>query len=185
MQPIFYDNPLAPLLIRNYLFSSIPEYVDHLVVLCIGSNRINGDSLGPFVGTLLSGLYPKHMTIIGNLKRPVDATNIKEIVKQFPASPSTYTLAIDSVVGISDYIHTIVVRNGALTPGSALDKNLPSVGDISIMGVMMEDCENIATLSYTNLHIVYQMAKAIALGISLTVRQRFGYESTSSILINN
>lgn len=125
------------------------------------------------------------MTIIGNLKQPVDATNIKEIVKQFPASPSTYTLAIDSVVGISDYIHTIVVRNGALTPGSALDKNLPSVGDISIMGVMMEDCEDIATLPYTNLHIVYQMAKAIALGISLTVRQRFGYESTSSILINN
>jgi hypothetical protein len=47
----------------------------------------------------------------------------------------------------------------------------------------MEDYEDIGTLPYTNLHIVYQMAKAIALGISLTVRQRFGYESTSSILV--
>lgn len=182
MKPISYNDPLAPLLIRNYLFSLLPPYVDHLVVIGIGSNRINGDSLGPFVGTLLANLYPKHMTVIGNLKQPVDATNIKETIKQIRTTPSTYTVAIDSVVGVSDYIHTIVIRAGALAPGSALGKQLPAVGDISIMGVMMEDCEGVGTLPYTNLHIVYQMAKAIALGISLTVRQRFGYEPASSIL---
>jgi putative sporulation protein YyaC len=182
MKPISYDNPLAPLLIRNHLFSLIPPYVDHLIVLCIGSNRINGDSLGPFVGTLLANLYSKHMTVIGNLKQPVDAMNIKEMIKQIRTTPSTYTIAIDSVVGVSDYIHTIVIRTGSLAPGSALGKKLPAVGDMSIMGVMMEDDKDAAALPYTNLHVVYQMAKAIALGISLTVRQRFGYEPASSIL---
>ncbi|WP_299088499.1 DUF1256 domain-containing protein [uncultured Metabacillus sp.] len=62
-----YNHKLAPLFIRNTLYSLIPEGTEHIYVVGIGSNLINGDSLGPFVGTLLQDLYPEHLSIIGNL----------------------------------------------------------------------------------------------------------------------
>ncbi|ADU93389.1 sporulation protein YyaC [Geobacillus sp. Y412MC52] len=46
----------------------------------------------------------------------------------------------------------------------------------------MEDTADMSALPYTNLHIVYQMAKVIALGLSLTIRQRYGYESSTPLL---
>ncbi|CAM4198031.1 DUF1256 domain-containing protein [Geobacillus stearothermophilus] len=68
MKSILYSDPLAPLLIRNELFSLLPAHISRLTVVCIGSNRINGDSLGSFVGTLLENAYPDHLTVIGNLE---------------------------------------------------------------------------------------------------------------------
>ncbi|GGJ80245.1 putative sporulation protein YyaC [Anoxybacillus voinovskiensis] len=182
MQFISYDNPLAPLLIRNHLFSFLPTTTEQIVLLCIGSNRINGDSLGPFVGTLLTGLYPNHLTVIGTLKEPLDATNLGATIHQLTISPSTCVVAIDSVVGMQPYVHSIAIRSGPLKAGSALNKRFPAVGDVSIMGVMLEEKKELHELPYTNLHVVYQMARAIATGISLTVRQRFSYHTTSPVL---
>ncbi|MFC0295984.1 spore protease YyaC [Geobacillus jurassicus] len=182
MRSISYCDPLAPLLIRNELFSLLPNDIRRLTVVCIGSNRINGDSLGPFVGTLLENVYPDHLTVIGTLKRPVDATNIQRVHQQLPKEPNSYVLAVDSIVGPRPFVHTIAIRPGALAPGTALGHSLPSIGDISIMGVIMEDSADIDTLPYTNLHIVYQMAKAIALGLSLTIRQRYGYAPSAPLL---
>ncbi|NNU82381.1 spore protease YyaC [Geobacillus sp. BMUD] len=182
MRPIPYSDPLAPLLIRNELFSLLPAHIGHLTVVCIGSNRINGDSLGPFVGTLLENAYPDHLTVIGTLKRPVDATNIVRVHQQLLKNPNSYVLAVDSIVGPRPFVHTIAIRPGALAPGTGLGHSLPSIGDLSIMGVMMEDTADITALPYTNLHVVYQMAKAIALGLSLTVRQRYGYAPSAPLL---
>ncbi|OQP07800.1 spore protease YyaC [Geobacillus sp. 46C-IIa] len=181
MRPIPYSDPLAPLLIRNELFSLLPAHTRHLTVVCIGSNRINGDSLGPFVGTLLENVYPDHLTVIGTLQEPVDATNLRFVHERLNERGS-YVLAIDSIVGPRPFVHTIAIRPGALAPGTALGKSLPRIGDVSIMGVMMEETADMSTLPYTNLHIVYQMAKVIALGLSLTVRQRYGYESSAPLL---
>lgn len=69
---ISYNDKLAPLFIRNILYSLIPEGTERIYVLGIGSNMISGDSLGPLVGTLLSNLYPKHLTVFGNLQHPLD-----------------------------------------------------------------------------------------------------------------
>lgn len=182
MRTISYSDPLAPLLIRNELFSLLPAHISRLTVVCIGSNRINGDSLGPFVGTLLENAYPDHLTVIGTLERPVDATNIERVHQQLLKNPNSYVLAVDSIVGPQPFVHTIAIRPGALSPGTALGKSLPPVGDISVMGVMMEDTADVSALPYTNLHIVYQMAKVIAIGLSLTVRQRYGYESSTPLL---
>ncbi|NNV05162.1 spore protease YyaC [Geobacillus sp. MMMUD3] len=181
MRPIPYSDPLAPLLIRNELFSLLPAHIGHLTVVCIGSNRINGDSLGPFVGTLLENVYPDHLTVIGTLQAPVDATNLRFVHERLNERGS-YVLAIDSIVGPRPFVHTIAIRPGALAPGTALGHSLPSIGDLSIMGVMMEDTADMSVLPYTNLHIVYQMAKVIAVGLSLTVRQRYGYETSAPLL---
>ncbi|MGG1691363.1 spore protease YyaC [Heyndrickxia ginsengihumi] len=180
---ISYNDKLAPLFIRNILYSLIPEGTERIYVLGIGSNMISGDSLGPLVGTLLSNLYPKHLTVFGNLQHPLDGVNFIQDFSQISVLKNSFVIAIDSVLGPEDYVNTIVIREGALHPGEALGKKLNPVGDCSMMGVVLkQDHDTANSLLYTNLHLIYTMAMSIAKGISLSVRQYFHYPANHPIL---
>lgn len=179
-----YNHKIAPLLIRNAIFHHIPKTTQHIYVIGIGSNQINGDSLGPFVGTLLQHKFPNHLSVLGNLQYPLDATNlISEYTKTcFP--PNSFVIAIDSVIGSKNMVQSIVIKNGPLHPGEGLGKQFPSIGDCSIMGVVLEkDAVDHSTLFHTNLHLIYTMTTNIAKGISLAVRQFFQYPSNYPIII--
>ncbi|HWO95980.1 MAG TPA: spore protease YyaC [Bacillus sp. (in: firmicutes)] len=178
-----FNHNLAPLFIRNSLHSIIPKDTQHLFVLCIGCNIVNGDSLGPFVGTLLHGLYPDHLTVIGNLQYPLDAKTLVPELSQLSLPQNSFVVAIDSICGTEELVHSIIVRDGPLLPGSGVGTILPYVGDCSIMGVVLEDSPAVKrSLPYTNLHLIYTMATNIAMGISLAVRQYFKYPSYHPIL---
>ncbi|OAS88610.1 hypothetical protein A6K24_16160 [Metabacillus litoralis] len=179
-----YSHKLAPLFIRNTLYNLIPEGTEHIYVVGIGSNLINGDSLGPFVGTLLQDMYPNHLTVLGNLKSPLDATTIVPRFSGIALPNNSFVVAIDSVLGSEGIVNTIVVREGSLRPGSGLGHNLPSIGDCSVMGVVLENDPAVeSSLFYTNLHLIYTMATNIAKGISLAIRQYFKYPSDHPILL--
>ena len=180
-----FNHNLAPLFIRNSLHSLIPKDTQHLFVLCIGCNIVNGDSLGPFVGTLLHGLYPKHLTVLGNLQHPLDAQTLVPELSQLSLPKNSFVLAVDSICGTEQLVHSIIVRDGPLLPGSGVGTILPYVGDCSIMGVVLEDGPAVKrSLPYTNLHLIYTMATNIAMGISLTARQYFKYPSHHPILLS-
>ncbi|MDT8859683.1 spore protease YyaC [Alkalihalobacillus sp. MEB130] len=180
-----YDHKLAPLFIRNKLFSLIPEGTEHIYVAGIGSSLINGDSLGPFVGTLLHDMYSKHLTVLGSLQSPLDATTIEPVLSQLNVPENSFVIAIDSVLGPKRNVNSIVIREGSILPGEGLGQVLPPIGDCSIMGVVLEDNPALeSSLFYTNLHLIYTMASTIARGISLTTRQYFHYPSDHPILHN-
>ena len=65
-------NYLSKILIKNG-FSDIAP-----VLLCIGSDRVTGDSLGPMVGSALEERYKKSIPVFGTLKMPVHALNLEE-----------------------------------------------------------------------------------------------------------
>lgn len=181
-----YYEKLAPLLIRNSLFSLIPDGTKHIYVVGIGSNQISGDSIGPFVGTLLKDLFPNHMTVLGNLQNPLDATTIAPDVSEISFPKNSFVIAIDSVFGSERIVNTIVVREGSIQPGIGVGNPLPSIGDCSVMGVVLQNNPGMeGTLLYTNLHTIYTMATSIAKGISLTVRQYFKYPSIHPLLLMN
>jgi putative sporulation protein YyaC len=173
-----YNHKLAPLFIRDSLHSIIPEGTEHIFVMAIGSNVINGDSLGPFVGTFLQNLYPKHLTVLGNLQSPLDAQTLVPQISLISLPKNSFVIAIDSVLGSKRFVNSIVVRDSSLLPGSGLGKNLPPIGDCSIMGVVMENDPALeCSLLSTNLHLIYTMATNIAKGVSLAVRQYYKYPS--------
>jgi putative sporulation protein YyaC len=179
-----YNHRLAPLFIRDTLYSLIPEGIQHIYVVGIGSNMINGDSLGPFVGTLLNNLFPNHLTVLGNLQFPLDATTLVPEFSSIDLPKNSFVIAIDSVLGSESIVNSIVVQEGSLQPGKGLAQNLPSIGDCSIMGVVLKnDLAIESSLLYTNLHLVYTMATTIAKGLSLAVRQYFNYPSDHPIYL--
>jgi len=177
-----YHDKLAPLYIRNTLYSLIPEGTEHIYVLGIGSNVISGDSIGPFVGTLLQDLFPAHLTVIGSLQSPLDATNLTTELVSLKLPPNSFVITIDSVLGKKEFLNTIVVQNRPLSPGKGLGQDFPAIGDCSVMGVVVKNGTTIeSSFLYMNLHLIYTMAQAIAKGISLTIRQYFHYPSTYPI----
>jgi putative sporulation protein YyaC len=178
-----YNHRLAPLFIRQALYSLIPEGTKHIYVIGIGSSKINGDSLGPFVGTLLKNNYPNHLTVLGNLQSPLDATTLVHEVSDFPFQKNSFVLAVDSVFGSKEMVNSIVVNERPIVPGSGLGNILPPIGDSSITGVVLENDPALKnSLLCTDLNLIYTMATSIAKGISLTIRQYFKYPSDQPIL---
>lgn len=179
-----YNSKLAPLFIRNTLYSIIPKETKHIYVVGIGSNQISGDSLGPFVGTLLQDKFPEHLSVLGNLQFPLDASNIEKEFAQISFPTNSFVIAIDSVLGSKKIVNSIVIQEGSLRPGEGIGQQLPTIGDCSIMGVVLENDPTIhASLFHTNLHLIYTMTTNIAKGICLAVRQFFNYPSHYPILL--
>ena len=144
-----------------------PAKWTELVFLCIGSDRVTGDCLGPYIGHSLSSLQIPGIFVYGTLSEPVHALNLKETDKQLKAAhPSALVIAIDAALGTKKHLGYVTIANGALYPGAGVQKELPPVGDIHITGIV-----NIAgvleqlTLQTTRLSTVISLADTITQGI--------------------
>lgn len=136
------------------------------VLICVGSDLVLGDSLGPLVGTLLkeSGV---NSFIYGTLSSPVTAKEVN-LAKDYviKTHPNSLTIAIDAAVGDVDDIGVIRVINKGLRPGLGVNKNLNEIGDVSIIGVVAARSEqNYNLFNLTRLNLVYTMASKITNGI--------------------
>lgn len=136
------------------------------VILCIGSDLVLGDSLGPLVGTMLKN-SKVNAYVYGTLTSTITAKEISYIktdLKKF--HPKSNVIAIDACVGESENVGLIRVINKGLKPGLGVNKFLGEVGDISIIGVVAEkSLKNETLFSGTRLNLVYKMAETIFYGI--------------------
>ena len=53
-----------------------------VVIICIGTDRSTGDSLGPLIGTFLEEVGLQRFHLYGTLDEPVHAINLEEKLKQ-------------------------------------------------------------------------------------------------------
>lgn len=134
-----------------------------LTVVCVGTDRSTGDSLGPLVGSILSwsGYRGK---VLGTLEEPVHATNIHESVSAIGSAE--LVLGIDACLGLKKEIGSIIVRRGSLKPGLGVNKKLPEIGDLHIAGVVnVGGFMEYMVLQNTRLNLVMKMAQEIAWGV--------------------
>lgn len=132
----------------------------NVLFTCIGSDRATGDCLGPLVGTNLKRLGYK---VLGTLDEPLHAQNLTQELKTISAlyNPDL-VLAIDACLGKLDEIGKITLSNSPLSPGSGVHKDLPAVGDISIMGIVnIGGFLELQILQCTRLHTVMKLASDI------------------------
>ena len=139
-----------------------------LVFLCIGSDRVTGDCLGPYIGhQLLDRLDLQDIYVYGTLKDPVHALNLEKVSRMIRSiHPQSLVIAIDASLGQKKHLGYVTIADGALYPGAGVQKELPPVGDIHITGIV-----NIAgvleqlTLQTTRLSTVISLADTITQGI--------------------
>jgi putative sporulation protein YyaC len=138
--------------------------VANTVFFCIGTDRSTGDALGPMVGRLLE--KKGYQNVIGTMDHPVHAVNLNEKFESIPKGK--HVLAIDACLGKLDSVGFVFVEEGGIKPGAGVKKELMTVGDVSIKGVInIGGFMEYLVLGNTRLSVVMNMAEAIADGISL------------------
>lgn len=138
-----------------------------IIILCIGSDRITGDSLGPLIGQQLSRHRWKNIHIYGTLDTPVHALNLESVLADIKKRhPSALILAVDASLGSQKHIGYITAGIGPIHPGSGVHKSLPAVGDLHITGILNASGSfEHFLLQTTRLSFVVQMADTITDGI--------------------
>jgi putative sporulation protein YyaC len=162
-------------IISQYIFP-IVKCSRPIVVLCIGTDRSTGDSLGPLVGNKLKFLVRNRIHIYGSLECPVHAKNLCEIIDEINYTyTNPYIIAIDACLGSLQNVGKIIIEEKPLSPGAALNKNLPKVGDLSITGVVnISGAFEFMVLQNTRLYTVMMLADAIANALYHSVLKTIG-----------
>lgn len=152
---------------NQYLRQWLPLYNYSLVILCIGTDRATGDSLGPLVGYKLRALDFPGVNLYGTLDEPVHAKNLQATLSHIKRHhPDSLILAIDACLGSMDHVGYITIGEGPIRPGAGVQKDLPSVGDLHITGIVnFTSVMNMTVLQNTRLSLVMKMADMIALNI--------------------
>jgi putative sporulation protein YyaC len=189
-----YEKEVEPVNLRNNLFDKkdgavriaydevnaagdLAKAIQHLlpagissrpiVIICIGTDRSTGDSLGPLVGTLLEEKRLSSFYVYGTLENPVHAVNLAEKldeIKKLHFNP--FIIGIDACLGRLKSVGVIQSGDGPVKPGAGVNKDLPEVGHIHITGIVnVSGFMEFFVLQNTRLHLVLNMARTIANGI--------------------
>jgi putative sporulation protein YyaC len=150
-------------LINHYLKK--PDYTE-IVIVCIGTNRYSGDSLGPLVGSRLIERFEGHrlVHIYGTLDKPIHALNIHKTIDHIATKHRMpYVIAVDACLGQLYKIGTLQLVEQPLEPGISLNKQLPPIGEIHLKGIINNHGPlNHKVLEHTSLTFIYEMATVIS-----------------------
>lgn len=159
-----YQEKLVTSSLTAFVSSIVPNNFASYVVICIGTDRSTGDSLGPLTGSLLKKYPLSRLTVYGTLHEPVHAVNLTEkltFIKEH--HKNSFCIAVDASLGVHKYIGHFHCGAGSLQPGAALGKQLPSVGDIFLSGIVnVRGMTNFMALQSTRLALIYDMATILA-----------------------
>ncbi len=74
---MFYEQFVIDFGSRFYRLNLKKNNFTDIIFICVGSNKITGDSLGPIVGAKLKQKLGTNIAIIGTTETPVNYENIK------------------------------------------------------------------------------------------------------------
>jgi len=117
------------------------EQLENIVILCIGTNKLIGDSVGPIVGQKLNRLLEnkKNVTIYGDTKQNLNLKNIEKILQERVYTKSTsYIITIDAALGPKEMIEKVFISKGKIKIGEALGEGVEYFSDINIKGIVGE-----------------------------------------------
>ncbi|EPE62268.1 putative sporulation protein YyaC [Exiguobacterium sp. S17] len=137
-----------------------------IVLVCIGSDRSTGDSLGPLVGTFLEEKMVRNLHVYGTLTKPVHALNLVETLHAIQTRfHRPLIIAIDACLGRLSSVGYVFFSEGPLAPGAGVQKELPSVGEYNIKAVVnVSGFMEMMILQNTRLHLVYELARFVTAG---------------------
>ena len=107
-----------------------------IVFLCIGTDKITGDSLGPYIGTQLK---KRGLCVYGCLGNTVNATNLTAAaVKILREHKDPFIIAVDACLGRREHVGYASLSTEKLRAGAGVNKTLLPVGNIAVTGIVTE-----------------------------------------------
>jgi len=159
-----YNDPQGIAAIQNKLLEHITSVKGRpIILLCIGTDRSTGDSLGPLTGTKIKEKGLPGLSVIGTLEHPVHAGNLATTLGEiYNNYENPYIIALDACLGRLESVGCITLAEGPLKPGTAVQKELPEVGEIHLTGIVnINGFMQYMVLQNTRLGIVWLMSETI------------------------
>ncbi|NHN32267.1 spore protease YyaC [Paenibacillus agricola] len=148
-----------------------------IIIVCVGTDRSTGDSLGPLVGSYLQKHTINGIHLYGTLDQPVHAVNLKDTLDSIGLLyDNPFIIAIDACLGQLSSVGCIQIGNGPVKPGAGVNKDLPPVGNMHITGIVnVGGFMEYFVLQNTRLSLVVKMAEVIAQAfqVALSSSNRF------------
>ena len=129
------------------------------VIVCVGSDKISGDALGPMVGSLLraTGVPCPVYGVEGATVNGGSLAEYRNFVQRY--HPGVPVIAVDAAVGNPDEVGHIKYRLGGVKAGGAMGRTEPPLGDLAILGVVgVKGADPLASL----LAVPYREVEALA-----------------------
>lgn len=105
-----------------------------MVICCIGTPKVKGDSLAPKVG---DELLKRNINafVYGTSANPITALNYLTFYNHInTCHKDDFVIAIDCALGNKKEIGSIKITKQGVLPGKAIGKNLNGIGNIGILG---------------------------------------------------
>lgn len=165
---------------KNNLYQEInsKECIE-FVFLCIGTDRMTGDSFGPLVGTKLQELLGENniynINIYGTLNENVCYTNAKEKIEVInKVHKNACVIVIDAALSNEENIGKIFVHKEKTILGKGLYKSKIEIGNISIKAVVGKSYRlskyNFTTLQNVSLNTIINLSEIVAEGIMKVIK---------------
>lgn len=165
------------------LINDTDKIYNRIAFVCIGTDRVTGDSFGPLVGHHLSKVQHYYdFDVYGTLEEPVHALNLIDTLDKIDID-NTLVISVDASLGQMGSIGNLGLGYGSIKPGSGVGKDLPAVGDISLTGVV-----NVGgffpnlMINSTRLHIVYKLAEVATMGVKSAFYKLNKQKETNNLL---
>ncbi|WAX16556.1 hypothetical protein LC76P1_00119 [Lysinibacillus phage LC76P1] len=155
--------------------------------VCIGTDRVVGDSVAPMIGTILEKNGYKN--VIGTLDKPFHNLNKEERLANEIKKGKTI-IAIDASLGYETSVGYVSVERNSVRMGAAVrsGEDVISVGDIAIKPCVCEDFGdnhyNIVRLKHTSVALIYNLAQETANGIMKAVPLNRRLGKLDKIIVN-
>jgi len=177
-----YTTANVSAILVNRLSSMLEHVPDDrpIVIVCVGTDRSTGDSLGPLIGTSLVKYNSPHFSLYGTLENPVHAMNLDDTLADINRRfKRPFVIGIDACLGQVASVGSIQVGIGPVRPGAGVNKDLPPVGDIHITGIVnVGGFMEYFVLQNTRLHLVMSMADIISNALFAAIMNKVQFTST-------
>ena len=153
-------------------FEKINAFSD-IIILCVGSNKVVGDCIGPIVGQKLNKLLQNNESIhvYGDMEKTLNLKNAEPIIKKaLYEYANPFIITVDSALGRQEMVKKIVVSSGEIKIGNSLGRSINYDSHINIKGVVGEYKntidENMETLKLVKPELVMRLSEIVVHGIT-------------------
>lgn len=154
------------------------EKFSNIVILCVGTNKLIGDSIGPIVGQKLTRLLndKENVKIYGNTRETLNLQNARHILEKIPyIYQAPFIITIDAALGPKEMIESIFITTGKIKIGEALGHSIGYYSNINIKGIVGEYQENLKenldTLSEVKRKCIHKLSNQITYEVCQMVEQ--------------
>lgn len=143
-----------------------------IVIMCVGSDKVVGDSLAPIVGEYLTKKFKIKAYVYGTLKNPITAQNVVSAYNFIKIRHAKSKIVIiDATLSDSENINFVRLENNGIIPAGYFKNGNKIMGDISILGIVGSNILTDKTfISGVRINLVVNMAFFIANAINFALK---------------